>query len=190
MPSDVWRFTIEADDVEIVADFDAGNYEARVIDTGAIQDEPALSQAARPENIRDAARSFVPARQAAWPTFRQWLQIARSLVAAHWRMRRPPRDWVSWFQRARDGTGESETRVRQLVAVFHTAATVLPGLSRCLPRSMALLDFLACNGIRGRWLFAVRPVPFEAHCWVQWQDLALTDHVDHVRWFTVFLVVD
>jgi hypothetical protein len=190
MPTDIWRFTIEADDVEIIADFDSGNYEAHLIGTGVLNDDPALKRASRPANVRDASRSFTPTQQAAWPTSRQWLQIVRALVITHWRMRRPPRDWVLWFKHKAGARDWNEVRICQLVAAFHTAATLLPGLSRCLPRSMALLDFLASYGFRGRWVFAVRPVPFEAHCWVEWEDLVLTDHVDHTRWFTVFLVVD
>lgn len=193
MHRDAWRFTVRADELEIVADFNVGTYEARFGDArSASVHDGHLTLPSMPHAVREweAGRSFAVAQQAAWPTFRQWLQIVWALGSAHWIMRRAPRDWVSWLRRKSSATVESEVQICRLVAVFHTAATLLPGLSRCLPRSMALLDFLARNGIRCHWLFAVRPIPFEAHCWVQWRDLVLTDHVDHVRWFTVFLDVE
>lgn len=60
---------------------------------------------------------------------------------------------------------------------------------RCLPRSIAMTRHLLSTGIVPRLVFAVMMRPFQAHCWVQYEDQVLNDYLDNVRNFTPILVV-
>jgi len=66
---------------------------------------------------------------------------------------------------------------------FTEAQLHLPRLSRCLPRSLALLDFLAGRDCPAQLVFGVRTHPFEAHCWVQAGNIVLNDTVSRLRWY-------
>lgn len=59
----------------------------------------------------------------------------------------------------------------------------------CLYRSFFLLCFLRKHGLDAALVFGVRTWPFEAHCWLQADDVVLDDGVDYVRTFTPILAV-
>lgn len=59
----------------------------------------------------------------------------------------------------------------------------------CFYRSFFLLAFLRRRGFDAAWVFGVRTWPFEAHCWLQVDDVVLDDRLDHVRTFTPILAV-
>jgi hypothetical protein len=102
-------------------------------------------------------------------------------LATAWRLRtQRPRHWL----RARaDGT-DAQDRCIALARRFAEAHLYLPGLARCLPRSLALIDFLQRHGATAQLIFGVRTHPFEAHCWVQSGDVILNDTVSRASWYT------
>jgi len=60
---------------------------------------------------------------------------------------------------------------------------------RCLHDSLALLHFLAAEGIVATWVIGVKTGPFGAHAWVQSGSLVLSDQHEQVRQFQPILVV-
>lgn len=60
---------------------------------------------------------------------------------------------------------------------------------RCLPRSIALASWLIASGAPADIVFGVTGRPFHAHCWVQLDDLLVSDRLEHVRDYTPILVI-
>lgn len=59
----------------------------------------------------------------------------------------------------------------------------------CLFDSLALVNFMAREGMFPRWVIGVKTHPFAAHSWVQVECTVLNDLHDHVRKFTPILAV-
>jgi len=79
----------------------------------------------------------------------------------------------------RDAVGAYQ-KLRPLVFTAH---------DKCLHDSLALLDFLAGEGILATWILGVRTGPFAAHAWVQSGGVVLSDQHEHVRQFQPILTV-
>lgn len=60
---------------------------------------------------------------------------------------------------------------------------------RCLFDSLALHQFLTYFGFQPRLVIGVKTCPFGAHAWLQWGDLVLNDHVEHVMQFRPILPI-
>jgi len=58
----------------------------------------------------------------------------------------------------------------------------------CLFNSLALVEFLAHEGVYPYWVIGVKTRPFGAHSWVQHGDVVLNDLPERVRKFTPILV--
>ena len=102
-------------------------------------------------------------------------------LSTAWRLRmQRPRHWL----RRRAGGTIADDRCIALARRFAEAHLHLPGLARCLPRSLALIDFLDRRGATAQLIFGVRTHPFEAHCWVQSGDVILNDTVSRASWYT------
>jgi len=81
-------------------------------------------------------------------------------------------------------------RARLLVAAFMRYRVFLfSSKNECLFDSLALLEYLARNGIHADWVFGVQTRPFAAHCWVQHGDIVFNDTVEHVSGYTPIMVV-
>lgn len=52
---------------------------------------------------------------------------------------------------------------------------------KCLFDSLALIEFLAAEGMHPQWVIGVKTHPFTAHSWVQSGPLVLNDSHEHVR---------
>jgi hypothetical protein len=66
--------------------------------------------------------------------------------------------------------------MRTLTAIFHRLQPLaLDGRDGCLLQSFALLEFLAHHGFFPAWIFAVRAMPFTAHCWLQQDRTVIND---------------
>lgn len=66
---------------------------------------------------------------------------------------------------------------------------VFTSRDKCLFDSLALVNFLAHEGIFPRWVIGVKTGPFGAHSWVQSEGIVLNDLHERVRKFTPILVV-
>jgi Transglutaminase-like superfamily len=70
--------------------------------------------------------------------------------------------------------------VEQATLTFRTMLPWIPFQGVCLYRSCLLLAFLRQSGLSASWIFGVQTFPFEAHCWLQADDLVLDDDIEHV----------
>ena len=59
----------------------------------------------------------------------------------------------------------------------------------CLFDSLALINFLSHYRLRARLVFGVHLAPFDAHCWVQVEDIVLDDALDNVRDYNTPIMV-
>ena len=66
---------------------------------------------------------------------------------------------------------------------------VFTAREKCLLDSLALVMFLAKDGLLPRWVIGVRTGPFGAHSWVQCGTTVLNDQHEYVRQFRPILVV-
>ncbi len=66
---------------------------------------------------------------------------------------------------------------------------VFTAQDKCLHDSLALIGFLASEGLFPRWVIGVKTQPFGAHSWVQSGATVLNDQHENVRRFRPILVV-
>lgn len=84
----------------------------------------------------------------------------------------------------------SVQEITDLTCTFHDMRPLYPHRYLCIFDSLALLNFLAQRHIFPKWVFGVSADPFEAHCWVQFQDIVLCDTIDFsARRFTPILTI-
>lgn len=67
-----------------------------------------------------------------------------------------------------------------LISAFEYVERATLRKDRCLLRSIGLQRLLARNGFESTLVFGVRLHPFEAHCWLQDDDLVLNDTIELV----------
>lgn len=72
---------------------------------------------------------------------------------------------------------------------FALALPWIPFQGDCFYRSFVLRGLLTQRGLAAAWVFGVQTWPFEAHCWLQVDDMVLDDTCDHVSGFTPILAV-
>jgi Transglutaminase-like superfamily len=80
--------------------------------------------------------------------------------------------------------------VRNAVAVYESLRPlVFTSRDKCLFDSLALINFLAHQGMFPRWVIGVTTHPFAAHAWVQSDGIVINDLHERVRRFMPILVV-
>ena len=85
---------------------------------------------------------------------------------------------------------EAPDALRQAVASYaKMRPLVFTSRDQCLYDSLALINFLAREGMFPRWVIGVGARPFRAHSWVQSAGIVLNDQPEHVRQFCPILVV-
>jgi hypothetical protein len=77
----------------------------------------------------------------------------------------------------------------EIVAAYEQSSVHIARHDRCLPRSIAMTRHLLSAGIVPTLVFAVMVRPFQAHCWVQYEDQLLNDQPETIRNFTPILIV-
>lgn len=118
------------------------------------------------------------AAQTSWWMRCRSLQAIATAVQAR-RDRLLPVSDSSSLAAARTGTA-TYARLRPLVLTAH---------ENCLHDSLALVGFLASQGVFPRWVIGVKTRPFAAHSWVQMGSIVLNDQHETVRQFRPILVV-
>lgn len=73
-------------------------------------------------------------------------------------------------------------------AFFHLQPLCFGARRNCVLYALALLEFLAMEGLYPPWIFGIETGPFTAHCWVQEGSVVVNDSPDHVRRYTPILV--
>lgn len=90
----------------------------------------------------------------------------------------------------RAGSREADIeRVLADLAAWRRLAPWVPLDGVCLFRSGMLSAYLTALGHRPTWVFGVRTWPFQAHCWLQVEDVALDDEAERLCAFTPILAV-
>ena len=118
------------------------------------------------------------AAAAMWLRWRSLLSIAQA-VAARRTLLEP-----------RTVHAASPDAMRAAVAAYEKLRPlVFTARDRCLHDSLALVGFLAAEGMFPRWVIGVQTQPFGAHSWVQSGPIVLNDHPDRVRRFRPILVL-
>ncbi len=105
----------------------------------------------------------------------------------------PGRSLLSLHKQVRSPTGRSIgldlDRVKRRTAVFQTLVPWVPFPGACLFRSYLLLRFLQRGGGDAKWVVGVRTWPFEAHCWLQLDDVALDERCERLVRFQPLLAI-
>jgi len=90
-------------------------------------------------------------------------------------------DIVAQLERGRPRNTSCDERVSQnIAAAFLLSQQLVPAADQCLVRGIAMKRLLAQRGCDARLVFGVT-MPFSAHCWVQAEDVVLTDTLDIIR---------
>lgn len=85
--------------------------------------------------------------------------------------------------------GSVHDDIKALARRFKQHRSLVPLAGKCLPDSLAFLQFAARRGHFPNLVFGVEAWPFAAHCWVQDGDVVLNDVVDHARSFSPILTI-
>lgn len=80
-------------------------------------------------------------------------------------------------------------QLAELSVTYRAARTFLSHRGRCLPWSIALINWAIRIGCPADLVIAVRDHPFAAHCWVQCGAVVVNDSLENVRNFTPILVI-
>lgn len=92
-------------------------------------------------------------------------------------------------RKARSGAFDLD-RARSLIAVYDALyVCFFDRKDECLRNSFFLLSFLAQYGLYPDWVFGVRPTPFLAHCWLQYEGLVLNDTIRSTACLSPILVI-
>jgi Transglutaminase-like superfamily len=84
----------------------------------------------------------------------------------------------------------SEDHIVMLTRRFYSLRPFLyTSHDACLKDSFVLLKFLASYGYYPQWAMGIETQPFEAHSWVQHDNMVLNDTAEHARKFVPILVV-
>jgi hypothetical protein len=113
-----------------------------------------------------------------WMRFRSLQAIATAVQGRRERLQASA-SASSSLAAVRTGTAAYE-RLRPFVFTAH---------ENCLHDSLALVGFLASEGVFPRWVIGVKTRPFGAHSWVQMGSIVLNDQHETVRQFRPILVV-
>ncbi|MCW2338184.1 hypothetical protein M2337_002417 [Sphingobium sp. B2D3A] len=82
-----------------------------------------------------------------------------------------------------------ELALRKVVGGLAWSSGLIDQLNQCLPRSIAFHRVCLASGIPSTLVFGVTIDPFSAHCWVQMDDLLLSDRLERVRIFTPIMAL-
>ncbi len=123
-----------------------------------------------------------------WYFMRAACRTARSMK------RRPLATIVAELEKrqssASSGRQSSDLRsLRRRMAEFQTLRPWFPRAYRCLFDSLAAARYLAHFGHVPALVFGVQAEPFEAHCWLQQDDVVVNDQLDTVSVFSPVFVV-
>lgn len=166
---------------------------------GMLVTDPHVGKPAVPVATARVARSLVEFdldTQARAGAAQLW-RFARSCLQAKLSLKLRPIQSIVESVRARKaaraarGWQEADpVRLRALVTAFTRLRPLFYTLrSACLLDSLTLLHFLAAEGVHPQWVFGVKTEPFDAHCWVQHDEIVLNDVPDRVRQYSPILVV-
>jgi hypothetical protein len=142
---------------------------------------------------RAAEISILDVAEAANSTWARFA-ISHQLITTAFLMRARPLDHivagiVRAKRRLRPHVGDRTAERQAAAHALEWTRRYLTSHERCLLRSIALVRHLLGRRIATELVFGVTTRPFRAHCWVEHDDVLLTDRADTVRNYTPILVV-
>ena len=90
---------------------------------------------------------------------------------------------------ARQGRRGDLTAISNRVETFFQILPFAPWTGACLFQAELLLRFLNANGLDADWVFGVRAWPFLAHCWLQVDDVCVSQSAETLGHFHPILVI-
>jgi hypothetical protein len=122
-----------------------------------------------------------------------WIADSLRIAVQIWRTKRsirgtPIAELLSALQKKTNPAPMDEAAMLAQAARFLAARRLVPVPSHCLSDSLALLRWLQ-NPAGMLLVFGVKLEPFAAHCWVQFGETLLNDHLDHVAPFQPVRVI-
>lgn len=109
-----------------------------------------------------------------------WLAAAR---------RRPTVRDLSERVRGRSGRRDVPEAIAARVEVFRQLLPLAPWCGACLFQAELLLRFLNAADLDADWVFGVRAWPFLAHCWLQIDDVAISQSPETLTLYRPILVL-
>jgi hypothetical protein len=141
-----------------------------------LPEESVLDQPLPRGSMRDAAGAL--GRLAAVRLRLKILGLARTLSA------------ISVMKaRLEPAPGNPDMLLRRTMAGFGRAAGIATILDNCLGQSIAIAHDMLARRLRPDVVLGVRLGPFNAHCWIQYENRLVNDRFDMVRTFTPILVI-
>jgi hypothetical protein len=80
-------------------------------------------------------------------------------------------------------------RANELACCFNRQRLLYPREYLCLFDSLALVEFMAIHGVYPNWVFGVVAEPFQAHCWVQANDVLLNDTLERTAMYSPIMAI-
>lgn len=109
-----------------------------------------------------------------------WFRAAR---------RRPTVRQLADRVRKRSGRRDAPEAIAERVEVFRQLLPLAPWGGACLFQAELLLGFLNAAGLDADWVFGVRAWPFLAHCWLQVDDVAVSQSPETLTLYRPILVI-
>jgi hypothetical protein len=138
-------------------------------------------------DVRESVIDQIDTKPSLWGFLRAW----NCQWAAERDLRRMPLSRVLANLGSRKPRGERSIVLppEKVLASFFETSIVIQNHDQCLRRSVAMVNYLTQHACHPLFVIGVRNNPFEAHAWVQIQDIALNDHVEKIGRFTPILAI-
>jgi hypothetical protein len=171
---------------------DASPLLAQLLRKGLLTAEPAASNRSNGATVAPPAETLLDSIHLREPVIRAHHVMSFLICAYRARVLIKFRGIKAVIERVRRRRVTTPPRedLTTLTAIFHRLQPLaLDGRDGCLLHSFALLEFLAGHGHRVQWVFAVRAVPFSAHCWLQQGSVVINDVTQRAGYLSPILVV-
>jgi hypothetical protein len=96
---------------------------------------------------------------------------------------------LSGAPRRKKRTPSDPEALGPLLDAFRDAVLLFPRRDQCLPDALALRAFLTWQSYPARIVFGVQSEPFQAHCWVQCDNVLLAQDLETVISFNPILAL-
>lgn len=137
--------------------------------------------------VRESALDLVDVRPSPWQFLHAWFcQVG----AKHDLARKPLSHVLAKLSNKKAAAAQQRTPPsHKALAAFLDTSIVTQTHDQCLRRSIAMVNYLAHYACCPLFVIGVRNNPFEAHAWVQSENMVLNDDVEKVGRFTPILVI-
>lgn len=113
-----------------------------------------------------------------WLAFQAWRSIEQNGSVATLTKMKPA------------GSGRRDpVEAARIAAAHRLIMPLFPYVGECLFQARWLLEVLRRRGLDADWVFGVKAFPFSAHCWLQIDDLSLSDGPDYLAAYRPIMVV-